>query len=107
MWPVSGEAGGSEPDLQAQNQAQCVQQDSPMHGEPAASRHSHGGHYMHLCPEGGGWARLGPAYTVTLCQQTEGAEKPTQVMQIPTTKQDVIPLCLIQSMKSGVSCSGL
>ena len=62
MWPVSGEAGGSEPDLQAQNQAQCVQQDSPMHGEPAASRHSHGGHYMHLCPEGGGWARLGPCH---------------------------------------------
>lgn len=82
-----------------------MEQDSPMHGDPAAPGHSHRHHYIHLCLKaeaGPGWAL--PTHYASMQRVQRNLPK---VMQILTTKQDLIPLCLVQTVKSGCSCSGL
>lgn len=78
-----------------------------MHGDPAAPGHSHRHHYIHLCLKaeaGPGWAL--PTLSHYASKQRVQRNLP-KVMQILTTKQDLIPLCLVQTVKSGCSCSGL
>lgn len=76
-------------------------QDSRTHSEPAATEHSHRDHYIHLCLTAEavpGWAL--PTLSHYASKQRVQRNLP-KVMQIPTTKQDSIPLCLVQTMKSG------
>lgn len=98
---------GSEPHLQAQNLRHYVWSRTHERMVNLLLPSRHRDHYIHLClmaEAGPGWAL--PTLSHYASKQRMHRNLP-KVMQIPTAKQDLIPLCLVETMKSGFSCSGL